>query len=116
MCHTELGTGIFEKMRRNEQNLVTGEYSDVSKTHGLTPPQGGSGFGPGSAMRVDETKLFKVNDIVASENYDDNSENKVVGEKDIRIYRYYKEVEPGKFVETQVDDERGYEKDPSKEK
>ena len=38
------------------------------------------------------------------------------GEKDIRIYRYYKEVEPGKFVETQVDDERGYEKDPSKEK
>ena len=116
MCHTELGTGIFEKMRRNEQNLVTGEYSDVAKTHGLTPPQGGSGFGEGSAMRVDETKLFKVNDIVASENYDDNSENKIVGEKDIRIYRYYKEVEPGKFVETQVDDERGYNKDPNKEK
>ena len=116
MCHTELGTGIFEKMRRNEQNLVTGEYSDVSKTHGLTPPQGGSGFGEGSAMRVDETKLFKVNDIVASENYDDNSENKIVGEKDIRIYRYYKEVEPGKFVETQVDDERGYDKKSTKEK
>ena len=52
MCHTELGTGIFEKMRRNEQNLKTGEYSDVSQTHGLTPPQGGSGFGPGSAMRA----------------------------------------------------------------
>jgi MoaA/NifB/PqqE/SkfB family radical SAM enzyme len=114
MCHTELGTGIFEKMRRNEQNLVTGEYSDVSKTHGLTPPQGGSGFGEGSAMKVDESKLFKVNDIVASENYDDNSENKVVGEKDIRIYRYYKEVEPGKFITTQVDDERGYSKENTK--
>ena len=65
-------------------------------------------MGKVQAMRVDETKLFKVNDIVASENYDDNSENKIVGEKDIRIHRYYKEVEPGKFVETQVDDERGY--------
>ena len=42
--------------------------------------------------------------------------NKIVGEKDIRIYRYYKEVEPGKFVETQVDDERGYKKDTVKEK
>ena len=63
---------------------------------------------------IDESKLFKVNDIVASENYDDNSENKVVGEKDIRIYRYYKEVEPGKFITTQVDDERGYSKENTK--
>ncbi len=112
MCHTELGTGIFEKMRRNEQNLKTGEYSDVSQTHGLTPPQGGSGFGPGSAMEVDESRMFKVEDIVATESYDkadDKSEKKIVDEKDIKLYKFYKEVEPGKWVTTKVQDNRGYE-------
>ena len=109
MCHTELGTGIFETMRRNEQNLVTGEYSDVNKIHGLTPPQGGSGWGKGSAFPVDPTKQFKVEDVVANENYDTNEKGKVVGEKDIRLYKYYKEVEPGKFITTEVKDERGYE-------
>ena len=111
MCHTELGTGIFEKMRRNEQNLKTGEYSDVSQTHGLTPPQGGSGFGPGSAMRVDESKMFKVEDIVATESYDkddDKSEKKIVAENDIKLFKFYKEVEPGKWVTTRVQDKRGY--------
>jgi MoaA/NifB/PqqE/SkfB family radical SAM enzyme len=102
MCHTELGTGIFEKMRRNEQNLLTGEYSDVNKVHGLTPPQGGSGWGPGSAMEVDPSKQIKVEDVVASENYD----SKIVDEDDIRLYKYYKEVSPGKFKVSFVDDER----------
>ncbi|OUU18532.1 MAG: hypothetical protein CBC05_02290 [Crocinitomicaceae bacterium TMED45] len=110
MCHTEIGTGIFEKMRRNEQNLKTGEYSDVGKLHGLTGPQGGSGWGEGAAMPVDESKVFKVEDVVASENYDKDDKDRV-GEEDIRLYKYYKEVEPGKFVTTQVDDERGYSKD-----
>jgi predicted homoserine dehydrogenase-like protein len=98
-------------MRRNEQNLKTGEYSDVAKTHGLTPPQGGSGFGPGSAMRVDESKMFKVEDIVANENYDTNEQGKIIDEDDIRLYKYYKEVSPGKFVTTRVDDERNYKKE-----
>ena len=81
------------------------------QTHGLTPPQGGSGFGEGSAMRVDESKMFKVEDIVASENYDDNSKDKIVDADDVKLYKYYKEVSPGKFVVSEVSDERNYTKD-----
>lgn len=106
MCHTELGTGIFEKMRRNEQNLVTGEYSDVNKIHGLTPPQGGSGWGPGSAMEVDPSKHVKIEDVagVEKDSVHENYDSKVVDEDDIRKYKYYKEVEPGKFVVSQTDE------------
>ena len=71
MCHTELGDGIFEAMRRNEQNLKTGEYKDLSEIHdtGITKDgqlvdapkdqktgrykhQGGTGIGPGSHKSV----------------------------------------------------------------
>jgi MoaA/NifB/PqqE/SkfB family radical SAM enzyme len=71
MCHTELGDGIFEAMRRNEQNLKTGEYKDLSEIHdtGITQDgqlvdapkdqktgrykhQGGTGIGPGSHKSV----------------------------------------------------------------
>ena len=73
MCHTELGDGIFESMRRNEQNLKTGEYKDISEIHdtGITKDggqvvmapegqktgrfkhQGGTGIGPGSNKAVE---------------------------------------------------------------
>lgn len=71
MCHTELGEGIFEAMRRNEQNLKTGEYRDISEVHdtGVTvngvlqkadpnakhrwKHQGGTGIGPGSVKPVE---------------------------------------------------------------
>jgi len=103
MCHTEIGTGLFEKMRRNEQNLVTGEYSDVNKIHGLTPPQGGTGHGPGAVYEVKTETQKKVQDVVADENYDSDTR---VDEKYTRKYKYYKEVEPGKFVVSSTDEQK----------
>lgn len=59
MCHTEIGYGKFEAMRRNQQNLKTGEYSDVADIHGLLGPDkesGGTGVGKGSVKPVPENK------------------------------------------------------------
>jgi MoaA/NifB/PqqE/SkfB family radical SAM enzyme len=55
MCHTQLGKGLFEAMRRNEVNLKTGEYKDVAEIHNIHPngipiKQGGTGIGPGSVV------------------------------------------------------------------
>ena len=55
--------------------------------------------------------MSKVEDIVASENYDDNSKDKIVYADDVKLYKYYKEVSTGKFVVSEVSDERNYTKD-----
>ena len=101
MCHTELGTGIFEKMRRNEQNLITGEYMDVNQIHGLTPPQGGSGWGKGSTIEVDESKLTKVEDVAGIINEEAHiPKSNIVDEDDIRKYKHYKQDKDGKVKVT----------------
>jgi len=104
MCHTELGTGIFEKMRRNEQNLVTGEFKDVNEIHGLTPPQGGSGWGKGATLPVDPSKHVKVEDVAGI--LEDSANNvKVVDEDDIRKYKSYKVDASGKVKVKDLQDE-----------
>jgi MoaA/NifB/PqqE/SkfB family radical SAM enzyme len=101
MCHTELGTGIFEKMRRNEQNLITGEYMDVNQIHGLTPPQGGSGWGKGSTIQVDESNLTKVEDVAGIINEEAHiPKSNIVDEDDIRKYKHYKQDKNGKVKVT----------------
>ena len=88
MCHTELGDGIFEAMRRNEQNLKTGEYKDLSEIHdtGITKDgqlvdapkdqrtgrykhQGGTGIGPGSHKSVEglDADVLNINDKLNKE-------------------------------------------------
>ena len=83
MCHTDLGKGIFEAMRRNEQNLKTGEYKDLSEIHdtgisengvlqtapkgqktGRFKHQGGTGIGPGSHKSVDgvDSSVLDIDD------------------------------------------------------
>jgi len=83
MCHTDLGKGIFEAMRRNEQNLKTGEYKDLSEIHdtgiskgmelqvapagqktGRFKHQGGTGIGPGSYKSVDgvDSSVLDIDD------------------------------------------------------
>ena len=105
MCHTELGTGIFEKMRRNEQNLVTGEYKDVNEIHGLTPPQGGSGWGKGSAIQVDESNHTKVEDVAGIVK-DSATDVKIIDEDDIRLYKSYEKMDDGTIKTRVTDDER----------
>ena len=104
MCHTELGTGIFEKMRRNEQNLVTGEFKDVNEIHGLTPPQGGSGWGKGSTIQIDEKNTTKVEDVAGIVK-DSATDVKIIDEDDIRKYKTYKVVDSGKVEIKNLEDE-----------
>ena len=101
MCHTELGTGIFEKMRRNEQNLITGEYMDVNQIHILPPPQGGSGWGKGSTIEVDESKITKVEDVAGIINEEAHiPKSNIVDEDDIRKYKHYTKDKDGKVKVT----------------
>ena len=87
MCSCQVllrvGKGIFEAMRRNEQNLKTGEYKDLSEIHdtgiskgmelqkapkgqktGRFKHQDGTGIGPGSHKSVDgvDSSVLDIDD------------------------------------------------------